>query len=264
MSTADDKPTQPGRNWSGFLLDTGLRLRQWFRSEDAKAVAVSAVFHALLLVALSLIAVHVQRPSQPFSTVVSEGDEPGVDLAGADETRIEVPSVEVSGAQVPQLRQLPVPTDQAHRSALTTELAQSVESLADTLQQLGQGGGQEGLADGVGFRMPGSGKVVRKGRFAAWTVPEDPAPYEDYLIVVQVQVPRQLRNYDGRDLSGYMYGTDGYTTPIGFYRGRYYGKFIRGANQLVIRIPGAEKNVRDVIHVESRLLREKQELEIVF
>ena len=241
----------------------------WIRSVDVVSLGVSLFFHLTLLLMLSFFVVQVQKNGRPFSTVVSEANDQGVDLAGADQTKIALPKPEIKPSVSSLLHAVSIKDKSSNEAvsadALSQTLQSSLDSLVRNLDTAEDGGGQQqGLKDGVGFRMPGSGNVVRKGSFVAWTVPQDPAPYEDYLIIVQVNVPKRIRNYNGRDLTGFMIGTDGYTTRIGFYQGRYYGTFIRKANQLVIRIPGAEKNVRDTIVVESKLLRERQELHIVF
>jgi hypothetical protein len=131
----------------------------------------------------------------------------------------------------------------------------------------GGSGGGGGGGDGTGFRMPG--KAVTKGSFTAWTFPEDPKPREDYLIVIQIQLPASVTDYKKEDITGYMEGDDGYRTPIGDYRGnkfdkKYYGDFDMRAKQFVIKIPGAAAKVKDVIQVRSKVLKEEQVLEIVF
>ncbi|NOX55594.1 MAG: hypothetical protein GXP27_14375 [Planctomycetes bacterium] len=253
--------------WTGWLsLLAGLltRITQGVGRFVTEGVVVSLLFHAILLGIFSLIVLQSVKPSKPFSTLFSEADDEGTDLGDLSEAQVEMPDLSAEGVQLPQLQPLPIPTDPSLRSAIVPDLQRSAEAIAESLLKADGGGGDAGLTPHGGFKMPGSGNVVRKGSFTAWTVPEDPDPGESYLIVIQVRLPRWVRNYSPRDLTGHMRGTDGYTTPIGFYRGRYYGKFNSRAKQLVIRIPGAAKNVRDTIHVESRLLREKQDLEIVF
>ena len=233
------------------------RIVSWFVSDDAKGFGTSVVFHILLLIFCSFIIIHSTKPNAPFSTEASEADDRGVEMDDSISTEIEIADIETESIQPPQFQQIPIPTQQAPRSAILTDLEQNIASLFGTSDG-------EGDAGDPGFRPPGNGKFVRKGSFTAWTVPEDPAPGEAYFIIIHVELPKRIRNYDPRDLTGFMRGTDGYKTAIGFYRGKYFGEFNKRAKQLVIRIPGAAANVRDTIHVESRVLREKQDLEIVF
>ncbi len=116
-------------------------------------------------------------------------------------------------------------------------------------------------------------KGVVKGSFTAWTEPQRPAPRQSYVIVIEVKLPNQVKNYTNEDLSGAVDGTDGFHRSIGspdnweFYpsglfkkRFEYYGTTAR----LFIPVPGAEYLVRDRISIRSTLLKESQSLEIVF
>ena len=69
--------------------------------------------------------------------------------------------------------------------------------------------------------------------------------------------------YRGSDLSGMVTGTDGYKQAIKFNRGQAFD-VQDGSVQVRIRVPGAAQLVRDSIRIESKLLREKQMIEIEF
>ena len=56
--------------------------------------------------------------------------------------------------------------------------------------------------------------AVRKGSFAAWTVPKDPRPLRPYKIIIQVTLPKEVKKYTKDDLSGLVTGTDGYAQSI--------------------------------------------------
>lgn len=127
----------------------------------------------------------------------------------------------------------------------------------------------ETIGQSAGFQMPGGGRAATKGSFTAWTVPEDPAPREDYLVVMQIQVPEKLRKYRKEDLSGFLEGDNGYETPLGNFTGKgfpkqFYGSFDDKAHQFVIRIPGGAAKVHVTIQIRSKLLRETQTLKITF
>lgn len=106
---------------------------------------------------------------------------------------------------------------------------------------------------------PSRAKIV--GAFSAWTEPEYPSPGEPYVIVIQVTLPERIKRYTSSDLSGVIMGADGYR------------KFIRGSNaeQLSIiehtariRVPviGAERGRKDSIVIQSRILRQRQLIEL--
>ena len=82
------------------------------------------------------------------------------------------------------------------------------------------GNGSQGTKNGS---ASGSGKggrdgapsyAVRKGSFAAWTVPKDPRPLRPYKIIIQVTLPKDIKVYSKDDLRGYVSGTDGYGQKI--------------------------------------------------
>ena len=148
------------------------------------------------------------------------------------------------------------------------------ENSADLLTEVntdGGGGGGRGKGKGSsvgnlteGFSKPGGGRgVARRGKFSAWTVPSDPKPFQNYLIVIEVQWPKtrdkKLLEARRTDLTGTVEGTDQYFQII-----EQTGKFIQKSSQMVIAVPGAERNVEDTIKVRSRILDEEQELRITF
>lgn len=158
----------------------------------------------------------------------------------------------------------------------------------------GDGAGDgEGSGAGISVGVPAinvPAHAVTKGSFSAWTVPKDPEPGANYDIVIQVRLPEKfVKNgrYKVGDVTGVVKGTDGYELPIRFNSGKLIRPedgevsfMIRGRNgrytpakavvqadgvlQLSIVIPGAAQLVRDTIRIESRVLKEKQTLEIVF
>ena len=84
-----------------------------------------------------------------------------------------------------------------------------------------------------------------------------------YEIVIQFRLPTNVKTYRSSDLTGMVVGTDGYKQVIRFRRDEALN--VRdGSVQVRIRVPGAERLVRDTIRVESKVLREKQTIEIEF
>ena len=111
-------------------------------------------------------------------------------------------------------------------------------------------------------KHPG-GNAVSKGCFSAWSVPEDPNPRQNYAIVIQIKLPKEVTRLRRSDLSGMVVGTDDYRQPIpGIKRGWVPVKGNQA--QLAIAVPGAAKLVKDTINVSSKSLKETQTLEIVF
>ena len=105
--------------------------------------------------------------------------------------------------------------------------------------------------------------AVTKGSFTVWTVPEDPEPGQDYVIVIEIKLPEKVQRYPLKDLSGMVVGTDGWRQAIpGKSQG--FARVVDHRTQLEIRVPGAPRLVRDTIRIRSRILKEQQVLTIVF
>jgi hypothetical protein len=125
-------------------------------------------------------------------------------------------------------------------------------------------GGREGeFTGGFEYSIPKNGKAVIQGNFAAWTVPEDPQPNEKYKIVIQIKLPENIKQYALTDISGLVEGSDTYKQTIP-QTVRGFLPVIDHQTQMVVEVPGAAALVKDVIVIRSRMLGEKQKLEIVF
>lgn len=126
-----------------------------------------------------------------------------------------------------------------------------------------------GDGDGVGVAVPTlniPGYAVTKGSFSAWTEPEDPEPGKEYFIIIQVRVPDKMQKgklYPVKDITGLVTGTDGYKKVIRF-RPTDKVEIQEGVIQFQLQIPGAAQLVKDTIRIESRLLKEKQTIQLVF
>ena len=55
-------------------------------------------------------------------------------------------------------------------------------------------------------QLPDNAQTI--GSFTVYTLPEDPKPLQDYSIIVQMELPSNLDNYDPRDMFIYVQGTD--------------------------------------------------------
>lgn len=239
------------------------KLKRWLIGADAVGLAVSFMLHIALLIVLSFLVVEGMKGKGAFSTMIaqSEGPEeletiiaPPEDAGGQSEA--ELPQIQVLPEMEPRDETVPVP------SGLLTDASASAasEGQGDAVGDAqGNGGG------GFRFKMPESGEAVTKGSFTAWTVPEDPRPGENYMIVIQIRLPEHVDTYPLRDLTGRVEGTDRYRQPIG---GRFASNrklpVIANSVQVTVMVPGAAQLVRDKIELRSRLLKEEQTLEIVF
>ena len=145
-----------------------------------------------------------------------------------------------------------------------SDLAQPTvpDEMKITTPSVGEGtGGGKGDGNGPQFAMPS--KAVTKGSFTVWTVPEDPLPGQNYKIIIQVKLPDRVTRYRRSDLTGTVIGTDGYRQFIpGVKRG--WLPVRENLAQMDIFVPAAASLVRDKIMVRSKILKEEQNLEIVF
>ena len=140
--------------------------------------------------------------------------------------------------------------------------------------------GQEG--ESPFFRIPEAGLAVTKGSFTAWTDPANPQPGQLYQIIIEIRLPDRIKSYRLSDLSGIVVGSDSYRQNLPFDRdspsaarvtgGAEYETVRRNTKieiigktlQLAIKVPGAERLVRDRIRIKSRRLKEEQEITLVF
>ncbi|MFN0196982.1 MAG: hypothetical protein ACKVT0_09555 [Planctomycetaceae bacterium] len=165
----------------------------------------------------------------------------------------EVPNVLLPMIPTPTITETELPDD------ITSRIQESVGNGISAEEQ------SSGTGDGGDFAGAPGKNAVFKGSFAAWTVPEDPEPGEDYKIVVRVKLPERVkRRYPVSDLSGVVIGTDGYRQVIPGITKLKTLKVLRGYTQFDVTVPGAYRLVKDKIVVRSKMLEEEQLLEIVF
>ncbi len=243
----------------------------WLTDGTAGSFGASVAVHTIIALALATVVKESLDKNESISMTLSEADTMPIHF---DE--IEDIAVDMAGGseiQVPQFQDVPLTVD----SALNSDAASELMSLAGS----GEGdGGDEGF--GFKFKMPDGGKAVSAGSFSAWTVPEDPKPGQDYIIVIRIKTPERSRTYRVTDLSGELVGTDGYRLAIPIDRshpdktvtekaGRLAPvrssdklRVVKGHVQIMVKVPGAPSLVRDMIELRSKMLKEEQKLEIVF
>lgn len=168
----------------------------------------------------------------------------------------------------------------------------------------GVGNEDEGIASAPTGGAKRTGNAVTRGSFTAWTVPEKPKPRQPYYVLIEIRVPKKFgKRYKADDLSGSIRGNDStvnakykdYEQEIPWDRklpllgGPTYRRHtfridarknwiwlnprarhkivpvVNGTAKIAIKVPGAAvQRVKDTINIRSKLLNEKQKLEIVF
>lgn len=244
----------------------------WVMSMAAGCYGLSLLFHILVLGGFSLIIMTQLNDNQAISTVITETQGVDMDFEEILDTRIDAGLNDSKDTKLPQYQPLTT-SDPATLMVNPAEILGSVTGDGDSDED----GGSQFV-----FKMPAGGKVVTKGSFTAWTVPEDPKPREAYQIIIQVTLPKKVRRYRSSDLSGRVIGTDDYTQEIPYdrrkpaaakttrkgrlviVRQRDYLPLKERVAQLAITVPGAGILIKDTIVIESRILKEKQTLEIEF
>ncbi len=160
----------------------------------------------------------------------------------------------------------------SERESLTEQLSdsQTRRIIQSTLSGAGDGTGTgEGTGDDSALAVPAvsvPSYAVTKGSFSAWTEPKDPEPLKAYIIRIVVHLPgdwEKPAKFRMKDISGMVIGTDGYKQAIRF-KPTQTVLVQDGAVQIDIPVPGARKLVRDTIRIESKLLKEKQVIQLVF
>lgn len=258
------------------------RLAKWLTSFSACGAYLSAIVHVVAyLIAVAIfyaLGLQFLPTAETLSPplVASLADEDFVDDAARLELTAEVSlgnTEQTSSAE--QLAQMISISNNASREAMQTDALQSFSAL-DPADNAG------GDAKSFMLKLPETGLAVTRGSFTAWTDPPNPSPGQNYLIVVEIRLPNDVQRYRLTDLNGDVTGTDQYKQKIPFDRNAPMAsaastpeglKVIRGSEslevvnnkvQLVIKVPGASRLVKDTIRIRSRRLREEQELELVF
>ncbi len=255
----------------------------WFAGFTATGYLISLLFHSTALTIMAIVIVGGIPGNQDFSTLASLDDEESLALNGPLDTRID----EEAGGKTTEFNVMqPVKTITGENESVLKEIE------ADFSMHLGKGDGEsdgDGKGNGGGeFKLKPMGNAVTVGSFTAWTVPKDPDLNEDYLIIIQVKLPRNYRSsrYRASDLSGMVIGTDNHRQAIPWdvrWPNSTFSQTEKGdlkivnkkrggllplkkrVAQLVVKVPGSKiPATRDTIRIESKILKEKSTLEIVF
>jgi hypothetical protein len=236
---------------------------RWIVSSAALGYLISLVIHSLLLVALSIVIVKGMAGEATVSTLVSQTDEePTAEFEAVVDTRDDVEGAQAETLELPEMPRVEHSLN-VQRPEIKVDLPSDIAAVVGKGQGNKSGDGKGSGGGRFAFRMPEQGKAVTKGSFTAWTVPEDPAPGQNYLIVIQIKLPENVKRYPRKDLSGMVIGTDGYHQKIPPHEHGYL-PVEDHETQLVVIVPGAARLVKDTIEIRSKLLDEQQRLAIEF
>jgi hypothetical protein len=242
----------------------------------------SLTFHLLLLLAaivllplLGFDLIELITEEQP-PLQAALADENLADDAARFEVVAELPSSEVNASDNPQ---------QLAAKLQISDSAWLKSSVDDIWNNTGASRSKTddpANSSGVLLKIPEGGLAVTKGSFTAFTIPARPIERQSYLIVIEIKLPEGVKTYRVSDLSGKVKGSDGFDQklPIDsrFPSAAKYpskGKILQlksdtvldvegNRAQIIIRVPGGARLVRDEISIRSRRLRESQELELIF
>ena len=239
-----------------------LMFQQWIHTVIstgyiATGYGVSLLIHAIVILVMSFVVLTQLETEDAIQTTMSETEETSVFDEIVD-VRMDMPEGDVAFEKSLESAANMEMADWADNS-ITTGVEESIESLFET-------DGSKGLG-GSGFLAPKDARVFKKGSFSVWTIPNDPDPGEDYVIVIVIKLPNRVKRYRASDLSGMVVGTDGYRKQIpgpAYTRGKVYLPMKDKMVQLKIGVPGGEARVKDVITIRSVMLREKQVIKLEF
>jgi len=254
------------------------RIKQWVVGFAAMGYGLSLIVHVVLMMALSLIITAPKLLNRPASLTAMQDDGLDtriVDIGMGEEEEAggapDAPTV-IETAQVTAALDALKDQEVVMEPDFPSDIVNGAQAPVQPTGPAGKGngtGGAEGDGKGLFTTKPGGGKVVTKGRFSAWTKPEDPMPGQPYRIYIQIELPSKIVRLPKGDLAGSnMVGTDRFQIDIAEgLKNRHPGTRLRANGkqvQVEVFVPGASADVRDTIFIKSKLLNEEQTIELVF
>jgi len=234
-----------------------LLIRHWLRTAMAAGYGISLLIHAVALLIMSFVVLSQIDFEESIISSISSDDETSLFDEIVD-VRMDMPEGDISLEKDLDSATNMDMADWAD-NPITTGVEDSIESLFEKDGAKGLGGG--------GFMAPPNSRIFKKGSFSAWTIPDDPEPGQDYVIVIVVKLPKRVKRYRASDLVGLVVGTDGYRQAVPgpqYSRGTVYLPMKDHMAKLVVKVPGGASRVRDVINIRSKTLKEKQKIELEF
>ncbi len=234
-----------------------LLVKRWIRTAAAAGYGISLLIHAVALLIMSFVVLSQIDFDESILTSIASDEETSLFDEIVD-VRMDMPEGDIS-------------LEKSLDSAANIDMADWAETpvttgIEDSIESLFEKEGAKGLGGG-GFMAPPNSRVFKKGSFSVWTIPDDPEPGQDYVIVIVVKLPKRVKRYRASDLVGLVVGTDGYRQIIPgpqYSRGTVYLPMKDHMAKLVVKVPGGASRVRDVINIRSKTLKEKQKIELEF
>ena len=299
---ATKSPTAPPRRVRALSIDLPLHppskaetppltWREYLLGPDGKSFTISFLVHGVLLALLSIPLSQSLSGNKEIESVIEvvEGTE-GSDILGEF---IDAPVLQTGKSL--GVEDFDVPHFDEGNYGFSMP---ATGALADAGGTSGseEGDGSADLAGAVGgYLVREPGNAVKAGRFTAFSRPiivsgigsrkreefgepgDAPLSGQAYFIVIQIKVDPRRKTYLIGDLIGSVVGTDGYTqkVPEGMYILDDAGlpvevkkskpiKVVDSTVQLLMRVPGAKSEVRDNIYLKSKMLKEEQNLQLIF
>lgn len=277
-SGAPSAPLAPSKSAVLPDEDVGVELLESLKTYDAIGLYLSFVLHLLaLMLLLGVLKIlgwyyfDTYKPVDPIRAALS--DETVLDDEPFLQPVMELQSASSAETEFPEDAALAV-TGKPDKDAL--EAVSILDRMAGSESNVGR--------DGSEMWIPRGSNAVTKGSFTGWTMPEQPPQGVPYAIVLEVKLPDGSPQYKLTDLSGKVIGSDGYdqflpwdkrdhrrTWPYRRKDNRLFKvkrsdriKVENNKVQVVIKVPGAEEKVRDVITIRSERLKEEQTLTLTF
>lgn len=242
----------------------------------------SATFHLLTLGAVIVISPLL---GLDWLKLDEEPQTPLMAALGDEDITDDLAQFEMIGDLSDQFEKPATSMEQLAKELQRSDSGSMLMAQDDVLKSLAGSDANEPEEDGGGvlLKVPESGLAVTKGSFTAFTIPANPKPREIYSIVIEIRLPDDVKKFRVNDLVGEVKGSDGYRQKIP-YDSRAAGAagypaenqkvlvldsstvldVVKNRVQIIIRVPGAARLVKDEIRIRSRKLKEEQELTLVF
>lgn len=264
--------------------------RDRLRGPEGVSFTISLIVHVVFCIILAIPVIGVALHEDAIVTTIRDAEDvqEGYEIGAIIDAPVVITNSSMTADELlaPRLDEqapyLPIPENAAVADSAAAPGDQDGESASDLAGAVG------------GYLLKEPENAVKAGRFTAFSRPilrpaigklpaqlgepgDSPLAGQDYFIVIQLRVGEQRKTFPAGDLIGHVKGTDGYRQR---YPERVYYldqdgnpqpvtrsksiKVINGIVQLLMQVKGAEAEVRDNIYLKSRLLKEEQQLELIF
>jgi hypothetical protein len=264
--------------------------RERLRGPEGVSFTISLIVHVVFCIILAIPVIGGALHDDAIVTTIRDAEDvrEGYEIGAIIDAPVIITNSSMTADELlaPRLDEqapyLPIPENAAVADSAAAPGDQDGESASDLAGAVG------------GYLLKEPENAVKAGRFTAFSRPilrpaigklpaqlgepgDSPLAGQDYFIVIQLRVGEQRKTFPAGDLIGHVKGTDGYRQR---YPERVYYldqdgnpqpvtrsksiKVINGIVQLLMQVKGAEAEVRDNIYLKSRLLKEEQQLELIF